>query len=80
MLDRYFKANDAATGEDLWKIRLNDVPNSTPVTYSVGGKQYVAVLTGAGSPWTQVWNNLVPEIRNPPSGGATLWVFALPDR
>ena len=46
----------------------------------MNGKQYIAVTTGSGSPYTRTWGNLVPDIRNPPGGGATLWVFALPDR
>jgi alcohol dehydrogenase (cytochrome c) len=79
-LDRYFSAYDAATGELLWRVRLNDAPNGPPISYSVGGRQYVAVTTGGGSPFTRTWGNLVPDIRLPPGGGATLWVFALPDR
>ena len=30
-LDRVFSAYDAATGVQLWKTRLNDVPNSAPI-------------------------------------------------
>ena len=78
--DRYFRAYDAKTGEELWKTRLSDAPNSSPIAFSVNGKQYIAVTTGSGSPYTRTWGNLVPDIRNPPGGGATLWVFALPDR
>jgi alcohol dehydrogenase (cytochrome c) len=79
-LDRYFTAYDARTGQKLWRVRLNDAPNSPPITYSVGGKQFVAVATGGGSPYTRTWTSLTPDIRNPPAGGATLWVFELPDR
>lgn len=78
-LDRYFSAYESATGKLLWRVRLNDVPNGPPITYSVGGRQYVAVTTGSGSPYTRTWTNLVPDIRVPPGGGATLWVFALPE-
>ena len=78
-LDRTFKAFDAATGQELWKTRLNDVPNAPPISFSAGGRQYIAVATGAGSPFTRTWGNLVSDIRNPPGGGATLWVFALPE-
>lgn len=79
-LDRYFSAYDATSGKMLWRVRLNDVPNAPPITFAVGGKQYVAVATGAGSPFTRTWISLVPDIRNPPGGGATLWVFELPGR
>ena len=79
-LDRYFTAYDAATGAPLWRVRLNDVPNAPPITYSIGGRQYVAVSTGSGSPYTHTWGNLVPDIRTPPGGGATLWLFELPQQ
>ena len=42
-LDRVFSAYDSATGVQLWKTRLNDVPNSSPITYMVNGKQYIAI-------------------------------------
>jgi alcohol dehydrogenase (cytochrome c) len=78
-LDRYFSAYDASTGVLLWRVRLNDVPNGPPISYAVGGRQFVAVTTGNGSPFTHTWGNLVQDIRSPPGGGSTLWVFALPE-
>lgn len=77
-LDRTFKAFDAATGQELWSTRLNDVPNGTPISFLAGGKQYIALTTGSGSPFTRTWTNLVPDMRLPPAGGATLWVFEVP--
>jgi len=50
-----------------------------PVTFSIGGRQYVAVTTGAssgGSPRV-VPRTIIPELRQPQSGNA-LYVFALP--
>jgi alcohol dehydrogenase (cytochrome c) len=79
-VDRYFSAYDAVTGALLWRTRLNDVPNGPPITYSVGGREYVAVTTGSGSPFVRTDGNLLKDVRIPPSGGATLWVFALPDQ
>jgi alcohol dehydrogenase (cytochrome c) len=46
-------------------------------TYSVDGKQYVAVVTGGGGPLDGGSGSFVPEINNP-AGGTTLWVFELP--
>ena len=46
------------------------------MTYSVGGKQYVAVVAGNGGP--VAWPYLTPEVENP-AGGTTLMVFKLPD-
>ena len=48
-LDRYMRAYDESNGKVLWETRLNDMPSSCPITYSVNGKQYVAVVVGNGS-------------------------------
>ncbi len=77
-LDRYFSAYDAKSGQMLWRVRLSDTPNGPPITYSVGGRQYVAVTTGSGSPFTHTFGNLIPDVRNPPNSSAAVWVFALP--
>ena len=75
--DRYFRALDDKTGQVLWQTRLNATPNSFPVTFAVGGQQYVAVTTGAGSSWDGATAAAGTEIVNP-AGGTTLWVFRLP--
>jgi alcohol dehydrogenase (cytochrome c) len=51
-----------------------------PVTFSVDGRQYVAVSTGVGggSP-RNVPALIAPDIRHPANGNG-LYVFALPDR
>lgn len=77
-MDRYFRAYDASNGKVLWETRLNDVPSSCPISYSVGGKQYIAMVVGNGGAQAITWPPLVPEIKNPPGGGAELWVFELP--
>ncbi len=78
-LDRFFSAYDAASGKLLWQTQLNAAPNSSPVTYSVQGEQYVAVVAGGGGPLSSGSSSLTPEIDNP-AGGTTLWVFKLPSR
>jgi alcohol dehydrogenase (cytochrome c) len=75
--DRYLKAYDDVTGETLWQIRLNDVPDGCPITYTVNGRQYVALTVGSGGPITGTYPVLVPEIQNPPDHGAAIWVFEL---
>jgi len=42
----YFFALDARNGELLWKATLGGVVASGPMTYSVDGKQYIAVSAG----------------------------------
>jgi len=76
--DRYFRAFDDETGKVLWQVRTSNAVNSFPITYSVNGKQYVAVSVGNGSSHARALSTLTPEIRNP-DGGSSLWVFALPD-
>ncbi len=78
--DRNLQAYDDATGKTLWQMRLNDVPDSCPITYTVDGKQYVAVVVGSGGPITGTYPVLVPEIQNPPDHGAEIWVFELPEK
>jgi alcohol dehydrogenase (cytochrome c) len=78
-LDRVFSAYDSATGALLWKTRLNDVPNSSPITYMVNGRQYIALTVGNGGAQATTFPPLVPEIRNPPDRGAAIWVFELED-
>jgi alcohol dehydrogenase (cytochrome c) len=80
-LDRTFRAFDVRTGETLWQTRLGTTVMGYPVTFSVGGRQYVAVPTGAqggGSPRV-VPRTIIPEVKMPTTGNA-LYVFALPER
>ena len=42
----YFVALDARNGELLWKASVGGAVTSGPMSYSVGGRQYVAVTAG----------------------------------
>lgn len=77
-LDRYFWARDQRSGRQLWRIRLNDVITSSPISYSVDGRQYVAVTVGHGV-LSIARRALTPEIRLPTAAAATVWVFEVPD-
>jgi len=46
--DGYFVALDARSGELLWKASLGGQVNSGPMSYSVDGKQFIAVAAGSG--------------------------------
>ena len=78
-LDRRFRAFDVRTGEVLWQSRLGTSVQGFPISFAVGGKQYVAVSTGlgGGSPRAAP-RALAPDIHHPQTGNA-LYVFALPD-
>ena len=43
----YFQALDARTGDLLWRSALGGQIVNGPMTYEVGGKQYVAVIAGS---------------------------------
>ena len=79
-LDQSFKAFDQRSGEILWETELDAIPAAFPITYSVEGKQYIAVVAGQLNIHTGVWLGLMNRFTgfvpsNP--GAAALWVFAL---
>jgi len=49
--DHYLRAFDTATGKELWRGQLPAGARATPMTYSVGGKQYVVISVGGGDDW-----------------------------
>jgi alcohol dehydrogenase (cytochrome c) len=73
-LDRVFRAFDVRTGETLWQTRLATSVQGFPVSFTAGGRQYVAVTTGlgGGSP------RQVPATISPESHAH--YVFELPER
>jgi alcohol dehydrogenase (cytochrome c) len=77
-LDRYFKAFDVRTGKLLWQARLGAALHGFPISYSVRGKQYVAVPTGLGV-FRALTAAMSPEIYQP-EGGNALYVFELAGR
>lgn len=74
--DRWFLVLDAETGERLRDIRLNGDVSGSPVTYTVDGKQYVAVDAGRRIAQTMTLGPLVDI--DVPLGSGVMWVFALP--
>jgi alcohol dehydrogenase (cytochrome c) len=68
-----FDAFHARTGELLWQFQTGNGIHGSPMTYSVAGKQYVAVPTGWGG-WIK---GFAPELYGAPRGHA-LVVFTLP--
>jgi len=79
--DRYFRAFNANTGDVLWEQRVNSGVNGVPVSYTLDGKQYIAVQAGWGVDAEREQNllNLVRgESHRVPQGG-TIWVFTLSD-
>ena len=74
--DRQFFTLDAASGELLWQTRLNGDVSGAPVSYELGGKQYIAVASGGRAAPTTTLGRLVGV--DVPQGSGVMWVFALP--
>ena len=74
---RRFRAFDAENGSVLWETILNGPVIGRPMTYSVDGRQYLAIGAGGLTQGTS-FLQLTPEL-NTPSGSNTLFVLALPD-
>jgi alcohol dehydrogenase (cytochrome c) len=70
-----FRAFDDKTGKVLWEVNLGSPVSGFPVTFAVGGKQYVAVSTGTSLVADSALR-LTPELR--PGNAANVFVFALP--
>ncbi len=70
----YAMAFDDTSGELLWKFQTGSIVRGQPITYKVGGRQYVAIPSGAGGlAVTVVGENT--QINK----GSALVVFALPE-
>jgi len=69
-----FNALDARTGEQLWQFQCGSGHHSSPSTYTVDGRQYVAVPVGWGG-WAE---GFLPGMLGAGHGSA-LMVFALPE-
>ena len=69
----YALALDDATGKVLWKFQTGSAVRGQPITYKVGGKQYVAVPSGAGG----LVVDIVGEYPQT-TLGSSVAVFALP--
>ncbi|MCJ7993674.1 methanol/ethanol family PQQ-dependent dehydrogenase [Rhizobium cremeum] len=91
-LEGYLKAVDADSGKELYRFKTPSGVIGNVMTYSHGGKQYVAVLSGVGG-WAGI--GLAAGLTNPNEGlgavggyaalsdytalGGTLTVFSLPN-
>ena len=75
--DRQFFALNSDNGELLWQTRLNGDVSGAPVSYELGGKQYIAVASGGRAAPTTTLGRLVGV--DVPQGTGVMWVFALPD-
>jgi alcohol dehydrogenase (cytochrome c) len=77
-----FSAYDAKTGKELWSYQTGSGIVGSPIAFSIGGKQYIAVPSGWGG-WTgwATWGGKggAPHLKDNRKGGY-LTVFALFDK
>jgi alcohol dehydrogenase (cytochrome c) len=69
-----FVALDARTGEQLWQFQCGSGHHSSPTTYMVDGRQYIAVPVGWGA-WSE---GFLPGMLGAGHGSALI-AFALPE-
>ncbi len=72
--DGAFTAYDGKTLQELWSFNTGTGINAPAITYSVNGKQYIAVL--AGSKQSQFVIGGAPELKNS-APASMLYVFSL---
>ncbi len=77
--DRSFKAVDVKSGKTLWETQLGTTVQGYPVSFSIDGKQYIAVTTGLGGGSPENMPNVILTEVHRPDNGQALYVFALPD-
>jgi alcohol dehydrogenase (cytochrome c) len=73
----YFNAVNDETGEHLWSFNLGTGVYGNPTSYSVGGKQYVTIVYGAGG--GGIWPLYYGEWYKKQSKGGGLMVFSVDD-
>ena len=75
-MDRYLRALDADKGTLLWQTRLPSQVVGSPITFSVNGRQYIAVTSGGGP---IAGSQLAPTPEADTASGANaVYVFASP--
>jgi len=68
--DRKFRAFDKRTGKLLWETTLPLAGNASPITYELGGRQFVVIYSTGGKGGR--------EGRGEPSGNGSYIAFSLP--
>jgi alcohol dehydrogenase (cytochrome c) len=75
-MDRYLRAHDVDTGNVLWQTRLPAQTVGGTISFSVGGRQYIAISAGGGA-LAALQVGMTPEADMTPGSNA-IYVFALP--
>ncbi len=73
----WFKALDAKTGKVLWKFNTGSGISAAPMTYTLDGKQYIAVVSGRTQSIPAFLGALGEKLVAASPEGGTMFVFAL---
>ena len=73
--DGHFNAYDAATGNPLWTAETYTATLAGPMTYTVGGQQYVAVGAGFGSVFYLVAGFAADKTGTPDNGRIVVYTL-----
>ncbi|SIS41339.1 PQQ-dependent methanol/ethanol family dehydrogenase [Neptunomonas antarctica] len=73
----YLKAFNAKTGEEMYKFNTGSGVIGTPITWDMGGEQYVSVVSGWGGA-VPLWGGEVAKRIKDFNQGGTVWTFKLP--
>ncbi len=73
----WFRATDAKNGKELWKFNTGSGITAAPMTYTLDGKQYVAVVSGRTQSIPAFFGALGEKMVAASPEGGTLYVFAL---
>ena len=71
-----FHAYDAKTGAELWKLPLGSGIGAGPISYSVNGKQYVAVVVGRTAAIPAFLGEVGKKMTEATPEGGALFVFS----
>jgi alcohol dehydrogenase (cytochrome c) len=74
--DGTIMALDANTLDKRWEFHCGCGVNAPPMTFSAGGKQYIAILAGQGGAWDKWFIEATPELKAI-QPGSMLFVFGL---
>jgi alcohol dehydrogenase (cytochrome c) len=69
-------AFDGKSLQKLWEFNTGGGVNAPPISFSVDGKQYIAILVGLGGAWDKWFIDSTPELKKM-QPGSVLYVFSL---
>jgi PQQ-dependent dehydrogenase (methanol/ethanol family) len=72
-----FRAMDAKTGKELWKFNTGSGISAAPISYTLDGKQYVAVTSGRTQSMPAFFGKIGEKMVAASPEGGTLYVFSL---